>query len=114
MVPGLVAPGDETGKGENGNGSRTRTGLARPIPVRWCASTITLSDESGEPMTAIERRGRRLFLVLATLTVLWKLGGVGLMVSRHGHGATTFLSLALALITPFLWGGAIWLQRAVG
>src|SRR4051794_37292495 len=65
-------------------------------------------------MTAIERRGRRLFLILATLTVLWKLGSVGLMASGHGYGRTTLLSLALALATPFLWRGAMWLQRAVG
>ena len=65
-------------------------------------------------MTAGERRGARLFLILATLTVLVKLGGIFLELGSFGHGAARFIAPVLALSVPFLWRGTVWLQRLVG
>jgi hypothetical protein len=65
-------------------------------------------------MTPGERRGRRLFLVLATVTVLVKVGGAGLGVVSHRVRFDGFLALVLAMSVPFLWRGNSWLQRLVG
>jgi hypothetical protein len=57
-------------------------------------------------MTPQERLGKRMFVILATLTVLEKLGGVW-----HGNW---LISLGLALSIPFLWHGYVWLRWLVG
>lgn len=57
-------------------------------------------------MTARERLGKRVFLILATLSVLGKLGGVGDGMFRYGAGVRSWFALGLALSIPFLWRGA--------
>ena len=65
-------------------------------------------------MTASERRGRRLFLILATLTVMVKLGSIFLGIFGHVGWFGGVFSLILALSMPLLWRGTVWLQRLVG
>jgi hypothetical protein len=69
-------------------------------------------------MTPQERRGKRLFLVLATLIVLEKLAGVGLTLSG-GLAEVRWLKsvaqpLGFAIAVAFLWQGDVWLRWLVG
>jgi hypothetical protein len=64
-------------------------------------------------MTAGERRGERLFVILAALTVLVKPGGVFLGLAERGTGVGGFLTLVLVPSVPFLWRGTAWLRRLV-
>jgi hypothetical protein len=69
-------------------------------------------------MTPEERRGRRLFLLLAGFIVLEKLTGVALALSGGLAEVNWIRSvaqpLALALAVVFLWNGDEWLRRLVG
>jgi hypothetical protein len=56
-------------------------------------------------MTPQERAGKRRFLVVATLMVLGKLGGVWHGMFRYGTGVHWPLSLSLALSIPFCGRG---------
>jgi hypothetical protein len=77
-------------------------------------------------MTPQERRGKRLFLILATLTILDKLAGVGVAFipflaegkwSRSDAQAAGFalaFAAGFALAVVYLWQGHIWLRWLVG
>ena len=69
-------------------------------------------------MTPQERRGKRLFLILATLIILEKLAGVGLALSGGLTEVKWFKSvvqpIGFALAVAFLWQGDVWLRWLVG
>lgn len=69
-------------------------------------------------MTPRERRGKRLFLILATLLILEKLYVVGLMLSGGLADVQWFRSVAqrvgFAAAIAFLWTGDVWLRWLVG
>jgi hypothetical protein len=58
-----------------------------------------------------ELRGRRIYLVLATLTVLVKLGGLLPMVDGYEGRLSKLLPVVIALSVVFLWRGNVWNQR---
>jgi hypothetical protein len=55
-----------------------------------------------------------LFLIVVTLMVLGKLGGVRQGMFGYGAVVHWLISLGLALSIPFLWQGYTWLSRLVG
>jgi hypothetical protein len=69
-------------------------------------------------MTPQELRGKRLFLILATLIILEKLASVG--IALYGGLAevkwlkSVALPLGIAMTVVFLWQGDIWLRWLVG
>lgn len=69
-------------------------------------------------MTPQERRGRRLFLILASLIILEKLAGVGLALSGGLAEVKWYKSVAqpvgLAVAVAGLWLGDVWLRWLVG
>ena len=69
-------------------------------------------------MTLQERRGKRLFLVLATLIILEKLAGVVLaLIVADGAidwRKSILQPLGTALAVGFLWQGDVWLRWLVG
>ena len=69
-------------------------------------------------MTPQERRGKRLFLVLATLLVLEKVAGITLALSG-GLAEVRWVEsvvqpVGFALAVAFLWQGDVWLRWLVG
>ena len=69
-------------------------------------------------MTPQERRGKRLFLVLATLIILEKLAGLAITLTA-GLAEINWLRsvlqpVAFALAVAFLWQGDTWLRWLVG
>jgi hypothetical protein len=69
-------------------------------------------------MTPQERRGKRLFVVLATLITLEKLASIGLALS-NGFGEVTWWKsvgqpAGFALAVGLLWYGDVWLRWLVG
>jgi hypothetical protein len=69
-------------------------------------------------MGPLERRGKRLFLILATFIILDRLVGVGL--ALHGGWAgldwlrSVVRPIGVAMAVGFLWQGDVWLRWAVG
>ena len=61
-----------------------------------------------------ERRGREIFLIFATLTILRKLGGTVSTLFIHGDRVDKPLAIVLGLSVSFPWRGTTWLQRLVG
>jgi hypothetical protein len=55
-----------------------------------------------------------LFLIVATLMVLGKLGGVSQAMFGYGAVVHWLISLSLAVSIPLLWQGHTWLSRLVG
>lgn len=69
-------------------------------------------------MTPQERRGRRLFLILATLIILEKLASVGFAFAG-GWAEVRWLKsvvqpIGFAVAVAFLWQGDVWLRWLVG
>jgi hypothetical protein len=58
-----------------------------------------------------ELRGRRIYLVLATITVLVKLGGLLPMLDGYEGRLSKLLPVVIALSVVFLWRGTVWIQR---
>lgn len=61
-----------------------------------------------------ELRGRRIYLVLAAITVMVKLGGFFPPLNDHYSHTSMLLPIVIALSVVFLWRGTIWIQRLAG
>lgn len=69
-------------------------------------------------MTPLQKRGKRLFLILASLLILEKLAGIGFAVSSGLNELNWLKSvigpLGFAVAVAFLWQGDVWLRWLVG
>jgi hypothetical protein len=58
-----------------------------------------------------DQRGRRIFLVLATITLMVKLGGVLPMIDGYERRISKLIAVVIALSVAFLWRGNALVQR---